>query len=136
MDNIDIDNWIFVGGMKTDNGKNRVVPIHSRIQDIVKELYDEAKNNSSKYLFERSKDLPISYSTFKKKYASFCKNTGIPKSHKLHDGRVTFVTKAKKYDVDEYAIKRLVGHSIPDLTERIYTERSIEWLREQIEKIK
>ena len=55
--------------------------------------------------------------------------------HKGHDGRITFVTMAKKYNMDEYAIKRLVGHHIKDLTERVYTQRSIDWLKNEIEKI-
>ena len=47
-----------------------------------------------------------------------------------------FITAAKKYHVDEYAIKYIVGHSIQDVTERIYTKREIDWLRNEIEKIK
>lgn len=39
-------------------------------------------------------------------------------------------------NLDEYAIKRLVGHSIEDLTERVYTERDFEWFRTELEKIK
>lgn len=39
-------------------------------------------------------------------------------------------------NLDEYAIKRLVGHSIADLTERVYTERDFEWLRAELEKNK
>lgn len=52
-----------------------------------------------------------------------------------HDGRVTFVTFAKKYNVDEYAIKYIVGHKIKDLTERVYTKREIEWLQKELAKI-
>ena len=43
---------------------------------------------------------------------------------------------AKKYGVDEYAIKYMVGHKISDITEKVYTEREFQWLREEIEKIK
>ena len=42
---------------------------------------------------------------------------------------------AKKYKLDEYAIKRIVGHAISDITESVYTERDIEWLHEEISKI-
>ena len=56
--------------------------------------------------------------------------------HKAHDGRKHFVTIAKKYNVDEYAIKYMVGHSIMDITERVYTDRTIDWLKCEIEKIK
>ena len=38
--------------------------------------------------------------------------------------------------MDEYALKRIVGHAIKDITENTYTDRPISWLREEIEKIK
>ena len=56
--------------------------------------------------------------------------------HKCHDGRIHFVTMAKKYHMDEYSIKLIVGHSIADVTEKVYTKRDTEWLREEIEKIR
>ena len=42
----------------------------------------------------------------------------------------------KKYEVDEYAIKHMVGHSITDITEKVYTKREIDWFRKEIEKNK
>ena len=42
----------------------------------------------------------------------------------------------KKYGVDEYAIKYMVGHKISDITEKVYTQREFEWLKDEIEKIK
>jgi hypothetical protein len=43
---------------------------------------------------------------------------------------------AKKYKVDEYAIKYIIGHRISDLTEKVYTKRETSWLQSEIEKIK
>lgn len=37
--------------------------------------------------------------------------------------------------MDEYIIKLIVGHSIQDITEKVYTHRTIEQLKEEIEKI-
>lgn len=56
--------------------------------------------------------------------------------HRPHDPRTTFITMAKKSGMDEYALKRVVGHKIEDITESTYTKRDIEWLRTDIEKIK
>ena len=56
--------------------------------------------------------------------------------HRPHDGRTHFVTAAKKAGVDEYAIKYMVGHKISDITEKVYTKREFEWLKEEIEKLK
>ena len=43
---------------------------------------------------------------------------------------------AKKAQVDEYAIKYMVGHKISDSTEKVYAQREFEWLKQEIEKIK
>ena len=57
-------------------------------------------------------------------------------NHRPHDPRTTFVTMGKKSGMDEYALKEMVGHTIQDITESTYTVRDLEWLREDIEKIK
>ena len=57
-------------------------------------------------------------------------------AHRAHDGRNTFITAAKKAKIDEYTIKLIAGHNITDVTEKVYTQRDLEWLREEIEKIK
>ena len=41
---------------------------------------------------------------------------------------------SEKENVNEYTLKRLVGHHISDVTENVYTDRPISWLREEIEK--
>ena len=47
-----------------------------------------------------------------------------------------FITMAKKYDMDEYALKYIVGHAIDDITEKVYTKRETDWLIREIAKIK
>lgn len=148
MKNIDLTNQTFTGGLKTKAGINRTVPIHSRIFNLVKARYDKAVEANSPYLFfyVRQRGLKGRYQKgqiMKMSYASFQMqliNEVVPllslnPAHKGHDGRVTFVTRAKEAQLDEYAIKRLVGHYIGDLTERVYTQRSIEWLKSELEKI-
>lgn len=142
VENVDIENWMFTGGMKTDAGTNRPVPIHSRIQPLVMKRYEEAKALGSKYLFNysdtksRSKDTMLTYQRYKKKFDSICEELDLDSEHRPHDGRVRFITAAKQASVDEYAIKYMVGHAISDITEKIYTKRDIQWLKDEIEKIK
>lgn len=132
------------GGMKTDAGKNRIIPIHSRIQPLVQKHYEQALALGSKYLFNhtQSKDgrnlrsTFLTYERYKDLVESIVKQLELNPEHKGHDGRSQFATMAKKYNMDEYAIKRIMGHSIGDLTERVYTTRDVEWLKEEIEKIK
>ena len=117
---VDLENMIITGGSKTKAGKNRIVPIHKSIQNIITRLCD----TSGDMLFS------MSYEKYRKSF----KELGLS-NHTLHDCRKHFVTMAKKYNLDEYAIKRIVGHSIEDLTENVYTERDVKWLHDEISKI-
>lgn len=42
----------------------------------------------------------------------------------------------KNADLNEYAIKYIIGHAIEDMTEDVYTRRKPEWLMNEILKIK
>ncbi|MCC8078067.1 MAG: tyrosine-type recombinase/integrase [Oscillospiraceae bacterium] len=130
LENINLEDWSFTGGLKTDAGINRTVPIHSRIQPLVREKYDAAASNGDKYLFQ------MTYRRYNYMFEKVRQNLGLNPNHRLHDARVQFVTMAKKYNVDEYAIKYLVGHAINDITEKTYSEREFSWFREEIEKIR
>jgi integrase len=140
---VDLENWTFQGGMKTDAGENRVVPIHSRIQDLVLRKYQEAEALGSPYLLNwadpnnrNRKNLKLTYARYQKAFERIRDELKLDPNHRPHDGRTHFVTTAKRYGVDEYAIKYMVGHKISDITEKVYTRREFAWLREEIEKIK
>ena len=140
---VDLENWTFQGGMKTDAGENRVVPIHSRIQDLVLRKYQEAEALGSPYLLNwadpnnrNRKNLKLTYARYQKAFERIRDELKLNPNHRPHDGRTHFVTTAKRYGVDEYAIKYMVGHKISDITEKVYTRREFAWLREEIEKIK
>lgn len=133
---VDLENWTFQGGMKTEAGINRIVPIHTRIRPIVRQYYEEAKSENRKYLFQTEKGEPLTYNKFRERYIKVRDRLGLNLEHKCHDGRVQFVTAAKKANMDEYAIKYIVGHAISDVTERVYTKRELDWLATEIEKIK
>ena len=139
MKNVDLENRTIRGGLKTKAGINRIVPIHPRIFELVKARYEKSLAAGSPYLFYRicrGKLSKIQYANYQMDLTKeVIPLLSLNPDHKGHDGRVTFVTLAKRYNVNEYALKRIVGHAIQDLTERVYTERSVEWLQEEIEKI-
>lgn len=138
---VNIEEWTFIGGMKTAAGKNRVVPIHSSIQPIVEKKYREAASLGSKYLINctdtqtHRSSLLLTYDKYRCRFNKVRDRLGLNPEHRAHDGRKQFVTMAKQHKVDEYAIKRIIGHEIGDLTEEVYTERDLAWLREEIDKI-
>lgn len=129
---IDLENKTMKGGLKTDAGKNRIVPIHSKALELIRNCYDE--NND--YLFVDSNGQQGTFMTYDKYRARFIKvMEKFNMTHRPHDTRHTFITLAKEYELNEYIIKLIVGHSISDITEKVYTHRTIEQLKEEIEKI-
>ena len=43
---------------------------------------------------------------------------------------------SEKANINEYALKGIVWHHMSDVTENVYTDRPISWLREEIGKNK
>lgn len=137
LSDIDLSSMIITGGSKTAAGMNRKVPIHSKIRDLVVAFYKDAIGNNCTWLFGSpvDKDRHLCYEAYNKRFKSIVRQHQLNPAHRLHDCRKTFVTLAKNAHVDEYALKRIVGHAITDITEKTYTDRPISWLCEEIEKI-
>lgn len=135
IEDININEMYMTGGMKTDSGKNRIVPINPRIESMVKKIYGTCINFGSEYFVIDGSGNKMSYDKYYKKYKSVIGELGLNNDHRPHDPRKHFITQAKSSGVDEYAIKRIVGHHIADLTERVYTERDLTWLREEVSKM-
>lgn len=129
----DIDNLAIEGGMKSEAGRNRIVPVHNKIIGIIKNRY----NPKNEYLFtDPTAKIAdhMNYNKYKYRFNKVMKALGM--DHTPHDTRHTFVTMAKEADLDEYCIKLIVGHAIEDVTEKVYTHRRVETLRREINKIK
>lgn len=141
LEDVDLENWTFTGGMKTAAGIDRTVPIHSKIRSLVEKRYSEAQTLGSNYLINctdtktHQSSLKFTYDKYSQRFAKIRDHLNLNPEHRPHDGRMHFVTMAKKNGLDEYAIKYIVGHSINDITEKIYTKREIDWLKEEMEKI-
>lgn len=136
---VNLDEQYIIGGMKTSAGKNRTVPIHPRIKHLIQRNYEQALELGSKNLFNDPLTIKggmlITYDKYAGRFAKIMTALNFREDHKPHDPRKTFFTMAKNAEVDEYVIKRLIGYHITDITEGTYTERDIEWLRSELEKM-
>ena len=133
---IDIKVGTMLGGLKTDAGKNRIVPIHPLIRPLIENRMKEATSMQSEFLFNDANGQQGTYMTYDKYRKRFEKVMKYLKlTHRPHETRHTFITKAKACNVDEYILKLIVGHAIDDITEKVYTHRTIDQLRAELEKI-
>lgn len=133
---VDITSGTMRGGLKTDAGKNRIVPIHPLIKPLIEKRMSEATTLQSEYLFNDANGQQGTYMTYDKYRSRFNKvMKRLNLKHHPHETRHTFITKAKACGVDEYILKLIVGHAIDDITEKVYTHRTIEQLKSEMEKI-
>lgn len=136
VEDIDLENGTMKGGLKTDAGKNRIVPIHSLIKPLIENRLKEATALHSEYLFNDINGQQGTYMTYDKYRKRFQKAMDrLNLKHRPHEVRHTFITKAKACNVDEYILKLIVGHAIVDITEKVYTHRTIEQLKAEMDKI-
>lgn len=132
---IHFDEGYFVGGAKTEAGRDRIVPIHPKIELLVRKRYSD----ENEYLFNDYNKMTgeiacLTYDKYRGRFNKVMKALGL--KHNPHETRHTFITQAKLCDVNEYILKKIIGHEIADITESVYTHRSIETYREEIAKIK
>lgn len=128
--NIDLENMTMIGGLKTEAGKDRLIPIHHRILPLIKARY----NLNNKYLIINFKGEQMKYDNYyKEKFLPIMEQLNM--SHRPHDCRHTFATLMSNANANKTAIKKMIGHESYITTEKIYTHKDIEELRKNIELI-
>lgn len=122
-----IDEGYFRGGIKTEVGRNRTVPIHSAIRPLVESMTEEGKT-----VYFAGKSI----SQFRRDMKTNLKQLGL-KERTPHSCRHTFSRLCESYGVREADRKRMLGHSFGnDITNGVYGHRTPEELRVEIEKIR
>ncbi len=138
---INLQDKYMIGGMKTKSGKNRIVPIHSKIMPLINNRINDYQFSSNENcapnkLFTYKSDdgiQALDYYKYRNRFIKVMKHLNM--DHRPHDTRHTFITMGKEAGMNEYILKLIVGHSIDDVTEHVYTHRKVESLREEMEKI-
>lgn len=129
VENIDLNQQIMIGGTKTAAGKNRVVPIHSKIQSIVQKHFEQSKSG---YLFEYE-GKKCSQSKYREIWAELMEK--LQMEHTPHECRHTFRSRLDSAGANKVCIDRIMGHKSKGTGERVYTHKNIEELRMNIELI-
>ncbi len=127
-ENIYLEDNYFIVGSKTTAGKDRYIPINSKIKELIKNRVNEKKyflNEESIYKF---KDYHMK-NRFKKVMNE------LELEYTPYDCRHTFISMMKKADADALYLKRIVGHADKNVTDKVYTHTDIEQLQSIINLI-
>ncbi len=126
---INIEDRFLTGGLKTDAGKDRIVPLNKKIVPF----FERRLNNKGKYLFYNKVGGRLLYPAFMRHWKKDMKKLKL--KHNPHDCRHTFATLMNNADANSVAIKRIMGHSIKDVTEGVYTHKDLSELIKAIDLI-
>lgn len=111
----EIHDTYIITGSKTDAGKNRIIPIHSKIRpfsDIFEHPHYSSKNGLAK--------------AFRRTFIG----------HSPHDTRRAFVSRCVECGIDGTVARKIAGHSGQDVHETAYTFlKDPEFLCQEIEKL-
>ena len=128
--NIFLDDNYLIGGLKTEAGINREIPIHP----AVKHLYEKYYNPNNEFLFMQPNGNKVDYDYYLYHFKHNFKNLHPEISeHTAHDARHTLRNELRKLNVKDIIINSIVGHSNDDVGEDIYSHISI---KEKFEAIK
>lgn len=121
-ENINIAERYMVGGIKTEAGEDRIIPIHKKIKPLI-----EKRMSEHKYLILNNRRGKMSYTTYRAgRWTPLMKE--LKMEHKPHDCRHTFATLMDNSDANKLSIKKIMGHASSDITDRVYTHKNIEEL--------
>lgn len=129
-DNIFLDDNYFIGGLKTEAGINREIPIHPAVKHLWEKYYDP----NNEFLFMQPNGNKVDYSYyfwhFQNNFESLHPEVS---NHTAHDARHTLRTELKKLNIKDVIINSIIGHSNDDIGDDVYTHVLIE---EKLEAIK
>ena len=123
-----LNDCYMTGGLKTKSGKNRVIPISNKIMPFVRNRY----NPDNTYLIEID-GKPITYHKYKSLFDNLMQSLNM--KHLPHDGRHTSASMADTAGLNKVAVKRIMGHSSKDITEKVYTHKEIRELVSAVNKL-
>lgn len=126
---IDIKNRTIIGGIKTKAGKNRIIPINTKILPLIQARI----SSDSNFLIVNKKGEQLSYQTYQKCFKKLMLKLNM--QHTIHDCRHTFASLLSNADANKTAIAKIIGHSNYETTEKIYTHKDIEELKKAIDLI-
>jgi integrase len=130
-ENVFLEERYMLGGMKTAAGKNRAIPIAEKIYQFIVDWY----NPQNEYLITDEKSEHIgTYDILRYRY---WERSPIIKQmdHLPHDGRHTCATLLNNANIPEVIIQKILGHAGKNITQKVYTHKTIKQLIDAINLI-
>ena len=127
-DNVDLAAGTIKGGTKTKAGKDRIVPIHSRIAGFIRQRISDG----GEYLFTYGR-YKVSMSQYYLLWKGIMERADM--EHTPHECRHTFRSRLDSAGANKVCIDLIMGHKSKDVGERVYTHKTVQELKAAIELV-
>lgn len=127
VENVHLDERYIIGGIKTDAGRDRIVPICEKIYPLIK------MKCGKKWLFENNGER-FTRQTLGVRLNEITQQLGI-QDHTPHDCRDTFISMMDRAGANKVCIQLIVGHVGKDVTEKHYIKKNLKDLLKEVNKI-
>lgn len=124
----------FIGGSKTDAGRNRVIAVAPIGQAAYKKILTKAKEKGAVYLIDGYDGNKSSRNFAKREFKELVQEVG--EVFTPYDCRHTFATQAKRSGVDPQILRRMLGHASLTTTDQYYTHLDTGDILSQIKSVK
>lgn len=129
-----LDKNYVIGGLKTKNGKNRIIPIHPKIKPIIERYY----NPENKYVFTDENGDKIKYNDYYYSFKHLKKEWGeenFDQTHVVHEIRHTIRPEMERRGANQKCMDLIMGHKSMDTGNRVYNSKTIQELQYTINLI-
>lgn len=109
-----LDDGYIIAGLKTDAGRERVIPIHSDIRAMAKNFFTNKRYTYRTYLEHFEQMFP---------------------DHVPTDCRRGFISQAQECKIDPVAAHKITGHVMKDIHYDVYAHLQISYLQSEMEKL-
>ena len=127
-EDIDLQAGTMKGGTKTKAGKNRLVPIHSKIRPLVEARLAESGPRLISY-----NGKACSQTQYRIFWADIMKALGM--THTPHECRHTFESQLDSAGANRKCIDLLMGHVSKDTGNRVYNHKTLDELKAAVELV-
>lgn len=120
------------GGLKTDAGRDRIVPVHPKIQAIIESWYQRGCDT----LYADPAGKPYDKDKFNRRvWRPALDALGLPNNLTPHSARHTCATMLSKAGARPEDIQKILGHEDYAMTANVYINQDINALTEAIQKM-
>jgi integrase len=106
IENVHLEERYMIGGLKTEAGKNRIIPISKKTEAFIRKYYEQ--NKDKEYLITNSFGRQMQYSNYRReKFDNIIEKMQFI-NHRPHDTRHTFASLMDSAGANKLCIKRIM----------------------------